>query len=161
MAYIVGFLARAYLYKNPCEECQPISVNENKHLDFHIFLLYFKKYKKAEVGGLTWSSDDFFHYVKNLGKKYFECIDRYFEKQNVTKNICSVLQTQTSGLFNGHIHEKKAISFIILKFVTIMLKHKIKIFNLKNTNPEHIKPEKEHVFIIFNFMLCHFLYQFF
>lgn len=142
LAYIAGFLARSYLRKNPCEECQTLLVTQDKNLDFHTFLLYFKEYKESEVGGLTWPSDDFFNYMKKLGEMYFQCIDKYFQKQNVRKNICTYLQTKTSDLFKDHIHNDKAVSFIIHKFVTMMLKHKIKYFNLKVTPSNGSKKRK-------------------
>ena len=130
-AYIAGFLAKAYLSKNSCEECQAILVNKNKYLELHTFLLYFKEYRESEVGGLTWPSDDFFSFMKKLSKMYFECVDRYFQKSNVRKNICSYLQSITSEFFKDHVHRVAAIEFIILKFVTMMIKHKIKYYNSK------------------------------
>ena len=91
--------------------------------------MYFKEYKNSDVGGLKWPSENFFIYMKALGEAYFNCIDDYFQKRNVRKNICASLKLVTSDLFKDHIHKEKAEEFIIMKFVSMMIKNKIKQYN--------------------------------
>ena len=116
----------AYFKKTQCEECEEILFDKTKKLDFHTFLLYFKEYKESDVGGLKWPSEDFFIYMKKLGKAYFNCINIYFQRSNILGNICVSLKEVTSDIFKAHQHKMNAENFIIRKFATMMLKNKIK-----------------------------------
>ena len=127
VAYICGVLAKSLLKKSPCEGCKNLLVGP-KLLNTHTLLLYFKEYKDVPHG-LHWPTDAYFNYMLQLSGKFHENINSCFHRPNIRKNLCSKLEKVNFNFFNHHHHHNEVKTALVHSYVTMMIRHTIKIHN--------------------------------
>ena len=134
LSFITGYLAKLFLKKFSCEQCNSLLVG-SKILNMKNFFLYFKEYDIDSEFGLKWPTEDFYTYMCDISEVLFQNWNDYFYRPNVKKNLQMLLSKIPFTFFGEHEHKEVAKKMIIHCFVTMMIKHRVKNLNRTNYAP--------------------------
>lgn len=127
LAYVSGFIANNILKNSNCEICKNMLLG-SKDVDMKKLLLYFKEFKETEYG-LKWPSNCLLDTIKILSDIFYSEIDHLLFKNNIGDNLYHKMSIVNFEWFLEHEHKDYIKKCILITFIKLMLRYKVKLIN--------------------------------